>query len=80
MEKATWFSCNGIPTWLKDDLFICGEQGQCIILEPSTGNKLFEIELGEPLFASPTLCGPNLLLRTREALHCFHLDDTNDSE
>lgn len=73
-KKRLGFAVTASPTWLKGTILACGESGQCSTLNPENGNTLSEIDLHEPIFASPTVLGSRLLVRTRERLHCFDIE------
>lgn len=77
-QKSLWrkrlgFAVTSSPTWIEGAIFVCGEAGQCVALSPTTGDKTGELELRESIFASPTVIGSRLLVRTKESLCCFDL-------
>lgn len=72
-KKRLGFAVTASPTWIDRVVLVCGENGRCLTLEPTSGDTLLEVDVQEPIFASPTLAAGRLLLRTKANLHCFDL-------
>ncbi len=72
-KKRLGFAVTASPTWIDGLILVCGENGRCLALEPTAGDTVFELDVQEPIFASPTLAAGRMLLRTKANLHCFDL-------
>ncbi len=70
-KKRLGTSITASPMWLNGSILVCGESGVLLLVDPGTGQTTASLSLASPVFASPSLSGERLLVRTRNDLNCF---------